>query len=85
MRPASCSLAPADPVTSNRKVASIEAIFGLGEARLGLGRVSADAYQVRDGEVVAKTIAIKPLAIHASPAGGTQEEAIEPARQPSLR
>jgi phosphoenolpyruvate synthase/pyruvate phosphate dikinase len=70
----------ADPVTSNRKVVSIEASFGLGEA-LVAGLVNPDVYQVRDGEVVAKTIAAKQLAIHARPAGGTREEAIEPARQ----
>src|SRR4029077_12203855 len=45
----------ADPVTSNRKVASIEAGFGLGEALVS-GLVSADSYKVRDGEIVAKTI-----------------------------
>src|SRR5919107_4454648 len=70
----------ADPVTSNRKVASVEASFGLGEALVS-GLVNADVYKVRDGEVVAKAVTTKQLAIHASPAGGTQEQAIEPARQ----
>jgi pyruvate,water dikinase len=70
----------ADPITTNRKVASVEASFGLGEALVS-GLVNADSYQVRDGEVVAKAIAAKKLAIHALPAGGTREEAIEPARQ----
>ena len=70
----------ADPVTSNRKLASVEATFGLGEALVS-GRVNADVYKVRDGEVVAKTVATKKLAIHASPAGGTQEETIDPVRQ----
>ena len=70
----------ADPVTGNRKVASVEASFGLGEALVS-GLVNADVYKVRDGEVVAKTVATKQLAIHASPAGGTQEQAIEPERQ----
>jgi rifampicin phosphotransferase len=46
----------ADPVTSNRKVVSIEASFGLGEA-LVAGRVSPDVYQVRDGAVVATAVA----------------------------
>jgi rifampicin phosphotransferase len=75
----------ADPVTSNRKVVSIEASFGLGEA-LVAGLVNPDVYQVRDGEVVAKTIATKQLAIYAQPAGGTRELAIEPAsqQQPAL-
>jgi rifampicin phosphotransferase len=70
----------ADPVTSNRKVITIEASFGLGEA-LVAGLVNPDVYRVRDGEVVAKAVAVKRLAIHACPAGGTQEIAIEPERQ----
>ena len=70
----------ADPVTSNRKVACVEASFGLGETLVS-GRVNADVYKVRDGEVVAKAVGIKQLAIAASPAGGTQEVAIEPERQ----
>jgi pyruvate,water dikinase len=70
----------ADPVTSNRKVVSIEASFGLGEA-LVAGLVNPDVYQVRDGEVVARAVAVKLLAIYAQPTGGTQELAIEPARQ----
>jgi hypothetical protein len=36
---------------------------------------------VRDGEVVARAVSAKQLAIHALPAGGTQEQAIEPERQ----
>jgi phosphoenolpyruvate synthase/pyruvate phosphate dikinase len=70
----------ADPVTSNRKLASVEACFGLGEALVS-GLVNADVYKVRDGEVVAKKIAIKQSAIRALPAGGTQEQAIDPQRQ----
>ncbi len=70
----------ADPITGNRKVASVEASFGLGEALVS-GLVNADTYQVRDGVIVAKTVATKQLAIHALPAGGTQEQVIDPARQ----
>ena len=70
----------ADPVTSNRKVATVEASFGLGEALVS-GLVNADLYKVRDGEVVDKKVATKAMAIHASAAGGTQEHAIEPTRQ----
>jgi len=70
----------ADPITGNRKVAAVEASFGLGEALVS-GLVNADAYKVRDGEVVAKAVATKRLAIHALPAGGTQEQAIDPERQ----
>jgi len=70
----------ADPVTSNRKVSFVEASFGLGEALVS-GLVNADAYAVRDHEVIAKTIAAKQLAVHALPGGGTEQRAIEPARQ----
>ena len=70
----------ADPVTGNRKVVAVEASFGLGEALVS-GLVNADAYKVRDGEIVAKAVATKQLAIHALPAGGTQEQTIDPARQ----
>ena len=70
----------ADPVTGNRKVLSVEASFGLGEALVS-GLVNADNYKVRDGEVVAREVATKRLAIHASPSGGTQEQAIEPGRR----
>ncbi|HEX9097238.1 MAG TPA: rifamycin-inactivating phosphotransferase, partial [Candidatus Dormibacteraeota bacterium] len=77
---ASGVLFTADPVTSNRKIASVEATFGLGEALVS-GLVNADMYKVREGEVVAKAVATKKLAIHALPAGGTQEKAIDPVRQ----
>ncbi|MEA2682627.1 MAG: rifampicin phosphotransferase [Chloroflexota bacterium] len=70
----------ADPVTSNRKVVSIEATFGLGEALVS-GLVNADMYKVRDGQVVTRRVATKHLAILASPAGGTQQVAIDPERQ----
>lgn len=70
----------ADPVTSNRKVVSVEASFGLGEALVS-GLVNADVYTVRDGEIGAKVVTTKRLAIHASPTGGTTEQEIEPERQ----
>ena len=70
----------ADPVTGNRKVSSVEASFGLGEALVS-GMVNADVYRVRDDKVVDKTIGTKQLAIFASPAGGTQEQAIDADRQ----
>ena len=70
----------ADPVTGNRKVASVEASFGLGEALVS-GLVNPDVYTVRDGQVVARAVASKQVAIHASPAGGTQEQAVESERQ----
>jgi len=69
-----------DPVTSNRRVTTVEAGFGLGETLVS-GRVSADVYRVRDGELIAKAIATKQLATRAAPGGGTSEEPVEPARQ----
>jgi pyruvate,water dikinase len=55
---ASGVLFTADPVTSNRKVVSVEACFGLGEALVS-GLVNTDVYKVRDGEVVAQAVAGK--------------------------
>jgi pyruvate,water dikinase len=48
---ASGVLFTADPVTSNRKVVSVEAVFGLGEALVS-GLVNADVYKIRDGEII---------------------------------
>ncbi len=70
----------ADPITGNRKVLSIDASFGLGEA-LVAGVVNADNYKVRDGKIVDKQIATKKLAINAATDGGTQEELIAPEQQ----
>lgn len=70
----------ADPVTGNRKVATVDASFGLGEALVS-GLVNPDVVKVRDGEVIAKAVAAKQRAVHALPAGGTQEVAIDPQRQ----
>ena len=70
----------ADPVTSNRTIVVVEAAFGLGEALVS-GRVNADVFRVREGAIVAKEIAAKHLAVHASPAGGTQERSIEQEHQ----
>ncbi|WP_246606871.1 phosphoenolpyruvate synthase [Paractinoplanes toevensis] len=46
----------ADPVTADRKVAAVEAVHGLGEDLVS-GRVNPDLFTLRDGEVIAKTIA----------------------------
>lgn len=70
----------ADPVTANRKVLSIDASFGLGEALVS-GLVNADIYKVRDGRVIDKKISSKKLAIYALGEGGTAEREIEPERQ----
>ena len=52
---ASGVLFTADPLTSNRKLAVVEAIRGLGE-ELVSGRVGPDVYTVRDGAIVVRTI-----------------------------
>ncbi|GAB6171578.1 phosphoenolpyruvate synthase [Paradesulfitobacterium aromaticivorans] len=65
----------ADPVTGNRKIVSIDASFGLGEALVS-GIVSADLYQVRSDRLIKKQIARKALAIYAKPEGGTAQAEI---------
>ncbi|PFO79786.1 phosphoenolpyruvate synthase [Bacillus cereus] len=77
---ASGILFTADPITSNRKVLSIDASFGLGEALVS-GVVSADNYKVKDGEIVDKMIATKKLAIYASKEGGTETKQINSTQQ----
>lgn len=77
---ASGILFTADPVTSNRKVLSIDASFGLGEALVS-GLVSADNYKVKEGEIVDKMIATKKLAIYGLQEGGTETKQIDPAQQ----
>ncbi|MEY2241941.1 rifamycin-inactivating phosphotransferase [Streptomyces sp. BF23-18] len=70
----------ADPVTGNRKVSTVDAGFGLGEALVS-GLVNPDVFAVRDGEIVTRTIAAKQCAVQALPAGGTREVAIDAPRQ----
>src|SRR5216683_434797 len=67
----------ADPVTSNRKVLSIDAGFGLGEAMVS-GLVNADNYKVCNGKVIDKKISTKKLAIYALKDGGTETRQIDP-------
>ncbi len=70
----------ADPITSNRRVVSIDASFGLGEALVS-GLVDADIYKVEAGQIVEKKVSTKKLAIYALKEGGTREQALEPDRQ----
>ena len=70
----------ADPVTGNRKVTTVDASFGLGEALVS-GLVNPDVYRVRGGEVVTRAVAAKKRAIRASPAGGTEELPVDPRQQ----
>lgn len=66
----------ADPITSNRKVLSIDASFGLGEA-LVAGIVNADNYKVREGTIIGRTISEKKLAVVKRKEGGTEEQEIQ--------
>ena len=70
----------ADPVTSNRRVSSIDASLGLGEALVS-GLVNADIYKVREGRIVDKKVSTKKLAIYAIEEGGTEEREIETEHQ----
>ncbi|WP_336781728.1 phosphoenolpyruvate synthase [Paenibacillus illinoisensis] len=73
---ASGILFTADPITCNRKLISIDASFGLGEALVS-GLVSADGYQVKDGEIVSKRIETKKVAIYGRKEGGTETKQLQ--------
>jgi len=77
---ASGILFTADPITSNRKLLTIDASFGLGEALVS-GLVSADCYKVQEEEIVDKMIATKKLAIYGRKEGGTETQQIDPDQQ----
>ncbi|MFD4706328.1 phosphoenolpyruvate synthase [Gottfriedia sp. NPDC058432] len=77
---ASGILFTADPVTSNRKVLSIDASFGLGEALVS-GLVSADCYKVQNHEIIDKRIATKKMAIYGRKEGGTESQQLDPKKQ----
>ena len=77
---ASGILFTADPITSNRKLLSIDASFGLGEALVS-GLVSADCYKVKENKIVDKMIATKKLAIYGRKEGGTETHEIAPDQQ----
>ncbi|MFD6881752.1 rifamycin-inactivating phosphotransferase [Rhodococcus sp. NPDC060084] len=70
----------ADPVTSDRTVVSVEAVFGLGEALVS-GSVNPDVYSVRAGDVVTRAVARKRHALWAAPTGGTRVREVEPERR----
>ncbi|MEH7086132.1 phosphoenolpyruvate synthase [Neobacillus drentensis] len=70
----------ADPLTGNRKLLSIDASFGLGEALVS-GLVSADCYKVQDDKIAGKMIAPKKLAIFARKEGGTETVPIDADQQ----
>jgi phosphoenolpyruvate synthase/pyruvate phosphate dikinase len=70
----------ADPVNGNRKVVSIDASFGLGEAIVS-GMVSADLYKVKAGKIIHKNISEKKIAIFSLPEGGTVKKDLPPDQQ----
>lgn len=70
----------ADPITSNRRVLSIDAGFGLGEALVS-GLASADNYRVREGKILEKNVRNQKLAIIADLNGGTVQREIETDKQ----
>ena len=77
---ASGILFTADPITSNRKLLSIDASFGLGEALVS-GLVSADSYKVQENQIVDKLITTKKLAIYGRKEGGTETKQVDLAGQ----
>lgn len=77
---ASGILFTADPITSNRKVLSIDAGFGLGEALVS-GLVSADCFKVQDRQIIDKRIATKKMAIYGRKEGGTETQQIDSDQQ----
>ncbi|MEK5254790.1 phosphoenolpyruvate synthase [Paenibacillus sp. FSL F4-0125] len=72
----------ADPMTSNRKLLSINASFGLGEALVS-GLVSADCYKVHEEKLVDTMIATKKIAIYGIKEGGTETRKIDLEQQKS--
>jgi rifampicin phosphotransferase len=70
----------ADPMTSNRKVTSIDAGFGLGEALVS-GLANADNYTVQHGRIVDRRVSAQAVAVRALPGGGTEETEIETDRR----
>ncbi|KAF6560162.1 phosphoenolpyruvate synthase [Paenibacillus sp. EKM202P] len=70
----------ADPINGNRKLLSIDASFGLGEALVS-GLVSADCYQVKNGVIVSKRIETKKLAIYGREEGGIETKQLNPDQQ----
>jgi pyruvate,water dikinase len=70
----------ADPVTSNRTVACVEAVFGLGEALVS-GRIEPDTYRVQHSTVISRSIGSKPFAVQAAAGGGTTEVPVPDGRR----
>ncbi|MDP4132676.1 MAG: phosphoenolpyruvate synthase [Bacillota bacterium] len=65
----------ADPVSGNRKVISIDASFGLGEALVS-GLVNSDNYKIYNGRIIAKKVENKEISIVSDKSGGTAVKSI---------
>ncbi|RQO30147.1 phosphoenolpyruvate synthase [Taibaiella sp. KBW10] len=76
----------ADPLTGNRKVCTIDAGFGLGEAMVS-GLVNVDQYKLYKGKLIEQQIALKKSGIYSLREGGTtvQELATEQQQKQVLR
>ncbi len=70
----------ADPVSGNRNIVSIDASYGLGEALVS-GIVSADLYQIRDGELIYKKVADKKVAVYGLSDGGVVTRPVVPGKR----
>src|SRR5262249_25849184 len=70
----------ADPITSNPKVASVEATFRLREPPVS-GLLDPGAHKGLHREGGPKAVATKELATRVLPGGGTEEQTVAPARQ----
>ncbi|MBU3128963.1 phosphoenolpyruvate synthase [Clostridium tagluense] len=70
----------ADPISGNRKVTSIDASFGLGEALVS-GLVNADIYKAKAGKIIDKKISTKKVGIYGIPKGGTEQREIDADQQ----
>lgn len=76
------TLFTADPISCNRKVLSVDASFGLGEALVS-GLVNADHFKVRQGRIVERKISAKKRGVFALKEGGTKPQEIPPEQQNS--
>ncbi len=70
----------ADPVSGNRKISSIDAGFGLGEALVS-GLIDPDIYKVKEKAIIDKKVSIKKQAIYGLKEGGTVKQELEPHKQ----
>ncbi|WNS45231.1 phosphoenolpyruvate synthase [Paenibacillus sp. MMS20-IR301] len=70
----------ADPVTCSRKLLTIDAGFGLGEAMVS-GLVTPDSYKVQGEDILEQRIGGKQAAVYALKEGGTEIRPVAPGQQ----